>query len=273
MRPVDFEDDYEDPQSADLAVVGPLDNRVQEVRTTQFPWNTVVHLCRDFGTGNCSGCSGMLIGPRHVLTAGHCLYSLKRKASPRTIRVLPGRSDRKTLPYGSFPAQHWYLPRAFVRGPDRVVNDWGLIVLRDPVTRLRQFMSLHAASDRELAWLTSHGKLTIAGYPADRPVGTMWRHTEKLRRVSPKRLFYTVDTCPGHSGSAILARLPAGPRIVGIHTAGLLDEQGRTFGCNRATVLAPSGSLNSGIRLTAAMMQALRNPAAAVSDGTLVRYP
>jgi hypothetical protein len=65
----------------------------------------------------------------------------------------------------------------------------------------------------------------------------------------------------------------AGPRIVGIHTAGILDEQGRTYGCNRATVLAPAGALNSGIRLTPAIVQAIRNPAAAVQKGILVRYP
>jgi V8-like Glu-specific endopeptidase len=101
----------------------------------------------------------------------------------------------------------------------------------------------------------------------------MWRHSEHLRRVTPKRLFYTVDTCPGHSGSAIFARLHGGPCIVGIHTAGVLDEQGRTYGCNRATVLAPVGALNSGIRLTPAIVQAIRNPAAAVQKGILVRYP
>ena len=34
---------------SDLAIIGPVDTRVQEIRTMQFPWNTLVHLCRDFG--------------------------------------------------------------------------------------------------------------------------------------------------------------------------------------------------------------------------------
>ena len=66
--------------------------------------------------------------------------------------------------------------------------------------------------------------LTVAGYPSDRPLGTMWRHAERCGRG---RLFYTVDTCPGHSGSPIIARIGGAPAIIGVHTAGLLDPEGR----------------------------------------------
>src|SRR4030095_11362323 len=100
-----------------------------------------------------------------------------------SIRVLPGRRDRRTLPYGSFPAKSWYLPRVFVRGPDRVANDWGLIVLREPVTRITQFIPMHAASDAELAWLSKHGKVSVAGYPSDRPGGHGWGSQSHFRGV------------------------------------------------------------------------------------------
>jgi V8-like Glu-specific endopeptidase len=250
-------------EDSDAAVIGPRDSRVQEIETTRFPWNTVVYLCRDFGNGMCAGCSGALVAPTRVLTAAHCLFSLKRMAAPRTIGVVPGRRDRKTLPYGSIVAREYWIPRAFRHGPDRLAADWGVIVLPRPFPELRRFLPLRPQNEAGLNRLRAGGLVTVAGYPSDRPLGTMWRHAERLVRADARRLFYTVDTCPGHSGSPIVAQVGGAPAIVGVHTAGLLDERGRTFGCKRETVLAPAGSLNSGIRLTPAIVAAVRDPAGA----------
>lgn len=83
--------------SIDRALVGPIDSRIHEIRTTQFPFNTVCHIGRDFGNNQWSGCSGILIGPRIVLTAAHCLFSHIRGGSPRRIKIIPGRADEIRL--------------------------------------------------------------------------------------------------------------------------------------------------------------------------------
>ena len=184
-------------EDSDSAVIGPRDSRVHEIKTTQFPWNTVVYLCRDFGNGLCAGCSGALVSPTRVLTAAHCLFSLKRMAAPRSIRVCPGRRDRATLPYGFIVAREYYVPKAFRDGPQRLTADWGVIVLPRPFPELRRFLPLRPLDQAGLDRLRAQGLMTVAGYPSDRPLGTMWRHAERLVRADARRLFYTVDTCPG----------------------------------------------------------------------------
>jgi V8-like Glu-specific endopeptidase len=166
------------------------------------------------------------------------------------------------MPYGSIPARRWWVPHGFLYGPDRGGWDWGVIELARPAEGIRRFPLLRALSDDALRRLAHSARVTVAGYPSDRPVGTLWRHAERLTHAGPRRLSHTVDTCPGHSGSPILARLGAEVAVIGVHTAGLLDAEGLSHGCKRGTVLAPPGARNSGVRLTPDVAHAAVHPAA-----------
>jgi V8-like Glu-specific endopeptidase len=172
------------------------------------------------------------------------------------------------LPYGSQLAAAGYVPRRFVHArssAERSAHDYGLLVLPRPFAGIQQFLSVRVLTDAALSRLHSSGLLTVAGYPSDRPVGTQWRHSEHLRRFTPQLLLYTVDTCPGHSGSPIWAALQGKPVVVGIHTSGILDRRGRPYGCAKDTVLAPAGMLNSGVRVTPEVADNLRHPERRVS--------
>lgn len=276
-RAIDYLEDLS--EFIDHAVVGPKDNRIHEIRTTQFPFNTICHLERDYGDGLWRGCTGTLIAPRTILAAGHCIYSHRLRRVPTRIRVSPGRSDRDTRPYGSVTSTEYYVPSRYVNARtrshrDRLNFDYGIIILPTPFQRISRFMEMSALSDQDFERLKHSGLITIAGYPADRPVGTLWRHTERLKTVSPGRLFYTVDTCPGHSGSPIWHRHGQRRHIIGVHTSGMIDEMGRAYGCSRGTIMAPPGAVNSGVRITPAILAQIREPARSITaGGRLLRFP
>jgi V8-like Glu-specific endopeptidase len=252
-------------EALDRALVGPVDNRVHELHTRRFPYRTVCHLGRDFGDGKWRGCSGVLIGPTKVLTAGHCLFSTRRRRPPLRVRVAPGRFDRDTFPYGTLISREYYVPYRFARPmtvQDRKLFDYGLIILPEPFSDIRRFMRVRALPSSDLRPEDRQRRVTIAGYPGDRPVGTLWHHSENIHKVTPRRLLYSVDTCPGHSGSPVWLAGSQGrqPVIVGIHTSGIVDELGRSYGCGKGVVLAPPGMLNSGVRVTPEVLANLRDP-------------
>src|SRR5688500_17688635 len=80
----------------------PPDERVLVARTLAVPYrwigSLVVSVEKPYPKGWTSGFargSGLLIGPRHVLTAAHGIYSDDGR-SPKSIVVAPARNGRRT---------------------------------------------------------------------------------------------------------------------------------------------------------------------------------
>jgi hypothetical protein len=62
--------------------------------------------------------------------------------------------------------------------------------------------------------------------------------------------------------------------IVGIHTSGIVDENGRAYGCSQGTVIAPPGLMNAGVRITEEVLENLRNPERNVNgERPMMRLP
>jgi V8-like Glu-specific endopeptidase len=241
---------------ADYAIVGPTDGRTRVLNATVFPYAAVCHVQRDFGDGRLSGCSGFLVSPTVVLTAGHGVFSLPRRlltghGSARRIRITPGRNGQAKPPFGSQWAIRWYAHRRFVHRRD-VMFDVGLIVLPQPFVGLRSVFPLVALDDDALQRVRANRILHIAGFPSDKPPGTMWEHAERLDRVGPRALYYSVDTCPGHSGSPVWVRRGRATQVdaIGIHVAGPRPHERGPWGCRPGVPVAPAGAVNRGVRMT-----------------------
>ena len=84
------------------------DDRVRIRSTTRIPWRLCCQLIITMKDGRGSRCTGWFIGPRTVMTAGHCVYSHSAGGWARQIQVIPpwthrgGRSDpRSVVPSGA----------------------------------------------------------------------------------------------------------------------------------------------------------------------------
>lgn len=234
----------------DHAIIGPHDNRIHTVDTRRFPFNTVCHLIRDFGDGRLLGASGILISPKILLTAAHCLYKPHLGRGPVKMYAIPGRSDRDTMPFSRVMARRFHVPVNYIQsiGLKKRRYDYGVVVLQQPVKKITRFIPMRLYTKTQLHRIAKEKPITICGYPGDKPVGTQWHHQEFLKKATPTRFFYTTDTCPGHSGAPIWLTHDHKCFLIGIHTTGVTDEQGHPYGCSKGTVLAPPDGLNSGIR-------------------------
>lgn len=183
----------EPPLAAPETIIGP-DNRVRVAPTTAFPARATVVVT--FSEGRCTG---WLIGPDTVATAGHCVHS----GGPgghwrRAVVVYPGRNGAAS-PYGSCTVRRLHAVAGWTDGSDDRY-DYGAIKLNCGIGETTGWYGLF--------W--QPGSLTglptlINGYPGDKPL-TQWRSTDQVRVSEARRVFYRNDTVGGMSGSPVWTR-------------------------------------------------------------------
>ncbi|RAL22587.1 trypsin-like serine peptidase [Thermoflavimicrobium daqui] len=205
-------------------VIGP-DDRKQVTDTTIFPYSAITSLEITLADGRKSGCTGWLIGPHTVATAGHCIYDTSTDTWMKSVRVYPGRNG-SSAPFGSVEGVELESVSGWVNDGDPAY-DYGVIHLKENIGYDAGWFGFRWQDE------TYKGQeATIAGYPGDKYQGTplylktMWQHTSKILSDTNTRLFYDIDTFGGQSGSPIWqTRSDCGECGIGVHAYGYGSQQ------------------------------------------------
>jgi V8-like Glu-specific endopeptidase len=191
------------------------DDRVRISPATRIPWRWNCQLIITMANGGRSRCTGFFIGPRAVMTAGHCVYSRAAGGWARSIQVIPGK-DGASEPFGSQVATSFRSVVGWTRGHDNRY-DYGCIILPNRALGNRVgYFGFAALSSSSLRGLLVNN----AGYAGDKPFGTLWYNAGRITRVTARRIEYMIDTYGGHSGSPVWLYRSGHRYVVGIHGYG-----------------------------------------------------
>lgn len=192
------------------------DDRVRIGNTTLFPWRSICKLEITAANGQRMGCSGTLIGPRTVLTSGHCVYMHDKGGWVRNVRVVPGMNGRLE-PYGSATSNQFISVKGWVDSKSSNY-DYAVIILPSNAKLGNTTGSMGLAN---LSYLSLLGlNVNTSGYPGDKPAGTQWWNANSILAVTDRRVFYRIDTYGGQSGSAVWRYKDGKRHIVAIHNTG-----------------------------------------------------
>ena len=206
-----------------LEVIIGKDDRVRIQNTKVVPWKRICHLTIEAQNGSKFLGTGALIGPRTVVTAGHCVYLHDAGGWAKSITVTPGRNGGSS-PFGKAKAVQLHSVKGWKVGKNRQY-DYGAITLGPGIKMSPpSAFGFAALSDSAIRGK----KLNTAGYPGDKPSGTMWYNGRKAKSVQPRVLVYDIDTMGGQSGSPVWLK-QNGKRVqVGIHTNGMASGNSAT---------------------------------------------
>jgi len=170
--------------------------------------------------------SGTMVGKRHVLTAGHCVYSKDDGGWATSVQFNAAQNEDKQ-PFGTVYASRLLSVNGWTSNSDREY-DMGMLILKsdDIGAKTGWFGIITIPNDRELV----RKRVNVTGYPGDKGGRQMWTHEDAVKSLTTEQIFYDIDTMGGQSGSGVWSKFEGhtGEKVACIHTSGAYSGNGAT---------------------------------------------
>ena len=208
------------PRNVFESILGDVDRRKQILETDVTPWRMICSLDITSQSGFSYVGTGWFAGPRTVITAGHCVFDpVELGGWAREIKVIPGRNGDAPVPFGEGVSSSFSTTDRWLEAQDPDFDYAAIHLNEDLGTAVGNF-GIGVLPDSEL----QNRLVNISGYPFSPGEGkSQYFHANRVKALTPRRLFYDVDTLGGQSGSAVWAYLDGSddPVVVGIHAYGV----------------------------------------------------
>lgn len=214
---------FPDDQIAEI-ILGE-DDRIRIEDTTSWPYITHGHMVMTFPNNKVFIGSGTVINKRHILTAGHCLFSKQNGGWAKSVMYYPAQNG-STLHFDGVPAVQLWSVAGWTENTDSNW-DFGLMVLEDDVADKTGHLGIIAFRDYQQLL---QQRVNVTGYPGDKGGKEMWTHNDVIKSASENRLLYDIDTTGGTSGATVYSNFKNDEsyHVCAIHTTGHYSGNGAT---------------------------------------------